>query len=345
MQPIASFWFAAFVGIYWLISAVQEKNLKKYVLLALVGGLLLSQLFWIPAFIKFGPELSAEKINIKIFTPGKEGSDGIGKVYGLSDFAIARKYNMIDQPIGLGLFIFILLILALVFYLKRIKSVVLNPRNKWILLSLIAAAITFVAVESNMFKFKFAPHRQWVYLAIFVVILCAYFFNTLLTSLKDPRIKYAAILVLVLGVTLTSGYPKYVVQTSVWPQTEFATIQEAVDASWIMNNLPIGTPVFQFCTISAAQDAQVMVYNMEGYPWDLEIYAFRHEIFNKTPDEIHSFLKRKRFDYVLYGLTCVYYRKTPEEQQEVELMLQQLASSNKFSMIHNTNSMWLLKVN
>jgi hypothetical protein len=340
MQPIASFWFVLILGTYWIISVLQEKDWKKYHFYSIFAGLAISQLFWIPSALKFGLELTAKKLNVQIFKPGIADSS-LGKVYSLGDFAIARLYNMTDQPIGFGLFIFALLVIALVLYLKRIKSVVKDPQNRWILLSLIFVVITLLAVESNYFRYKFAPHRQWVYLTIFVVILSAYCFKILLSSLKDPKLRYGLIALFVMGVILTSGYPKYVVQTSMWPQTEFLTPQEAIEASWLMDNLPYGTSVFQFCTISRAQDSQVIVYNKEAYPWDLEILNFRNEIFNKTLDEVYSFVKQKRFDYILYGITCLMHY----EQAQVQEKLEELGASPRFVLVHGTNSMWVFKVN
>ena len=99
---------------------------------------------------------------------------GVGtadRIYDFSDFFMARKQNMINNPIGIGIFAFLLFFTALFFILREQFSVVINKKKDIAKLEfyslffmLIFGLISLVISSISFFLFRFKPGtflRQW----------------------------------------------------------------------------------------------------------------------------------------------------------------------------------------
>lgn len=76
-------------------------------------------------FIRHGIEGTLKGIGIapKMFVDGSGVDTSGGIIYGLKDFIIAPLQSKMDQPTGLGIFIFLILIFTIILLLMNIKKV------------------------------------------------------------------------------------------------------------------------------------------------------------------------------------------------------------------------------
>ena len=76
----------------------------------------------------------------KFFSPT---SGTATRAYSFNDFFIAKSQNMINNPTGIGVFICVLVFIALIFVLIKYKNI-LKKENTWILITLAWLLFTFL---------------------------------------------------------------------------------------------------------------------------------------------------------------------------------------------------------
>lgn len=124
---------------YCFIKWILEKEHKK-AFFAVSGGFLLSLLvWWVPMLFKYGSDFITLGLSQKKQT-GLAAASGefhyigrIGssvKVYTFNDFFFAQKTNMINNPIGVGIVLCILLFLILLFFLFYFIKTTINQKEK-----------------------------------------------------------------------------------------------------------------------------------------------------------------------------------------------------------------------
>ncbi len=303
VQPIISALFLAIAGIYWLVHW-GNRLLRKRLFLGLVFGLLLSQLFWVPAFATYGLEGTSERLGFGMFLntgANKDNDSSGGVVYGFSDYAIAPKVSKMDQPTGLGLALFILALASIILYFGLFKR--MKKEERLLVLFLILWVVLLVILlESNAYPYKFTPHRLWAFFSIGVVLLATWGTFVLARSLKQKELRALFFLVVVIAVIWTAGVPKYAVETSYWPPgPEWTSNEQLQGYLWMKDNLPHNTPVLPLCYDSR----KPLSVNMGAFPWDLSIEATRPSLVDMTVQDIHSFAQSKGFAYLILDTDCI----------------------------------------
>jgi hypothetical protein len=178
-QPSAAAMFfglvAAFIVSLALVKIVQERKIDAIRPLAPLAALFLAAFvlalieFWIPMFAMYPADAVMDKLSLstKILTD-RYGDTGGGLVYGFSDFWEAPFSSKMDQPVGWGAFVFVLVVVGLVSCILDLKG---GRNREAAALSILWFVFGMVGTEGNLLPVKLVPHRFWVFLAIPVALL------------------------------------------------------------------------------------------------------------------------------------------------------------------------------
>jgi hypothetical protein len=238
---------------------------------------------------------------------------------------------MINNPVGIGVFLSILTVIALIFILLRLKDL-FKKENHWLGITLAWFILTFYAVNAVNMPIKISPFRAWMLLVIPVSILAAEGTFFLMNSLKKFGIGKAIVLsLIIIGVLSTSAYQKYTVNTAQWPPGAFWTSnEEIVGYLWIKDNLPLDTKVFTF-----VNDAPIIAYDKFTCHWCEDIHDFQKTGFNESAEKTYNWLKSKNYDYIVVdGQTS---RKFGAN--ETNNKIQSFINSNQFRHVFNNNGL------
>jgi hypothetical protein len=319
-QPSSAFIFGILFGIYWLIKSILEKKFLKNIFLAGLLGLILSMLYWGPVFYNLGYEDTVLGLGLRPKNLGNplnlmKAHGSASRVYNFNDFFITKTTNMINNPVGIGAFICILVFLALVSSLFKNKRLI-KKENHWLIISFLWLVFTFIGVHGERLPYQFFTFRFWAFLAIPVCILASEGLEFLIKISKKIKISSSIVaIVIVIGVLLTSGYQKYSVNTAMWPFQDFKSMDEMHSYLWL-KNLPVDTLVMPLCF----RDFSVIGMDKLSYRWEPEIREFKDSFINKTPEQIHSFMEKWKYEYFIIDAHCIDkfgQNKTDEKLREI----------------------------
>jgi len=149
-SPSHSTYFGLLFLIYYAAKAVIEKSILIYHAAAGFLGILVSfLLWWLPSMLKHGFNGMLRGIGLGSSLQIASVSGTGDRVYHLQDFFIAQKTNAINNPIGIGLVLSLLLIIALLSlvykYYDQIKK---NKLPILIIFSVLAVALVFFLSET-----------------------------------------------------------------------------------------------------------------------------------------------------------------------------------------------------
>lgn len=345
--------FIIFVGVKMLL----EKRLLMYEIAAGAAGLLLSMLWWVPAMIRWGGfstvaaltggvemkggvitgERTLSSVLKHVFNPL---SGSATRPYSFNDFFVAKSQNMINNPVGWGIFITILVAVALIgciiFFNRYIKQ------KKWIIITLALFAYTFLGVHGARLPFGLIAFRFWMLLAIPTSLLAAE--GAWLLAGTAKRLKIAPWLVfavLLLGLFFTSGIQKYNINTSIWLASQIDP-NEALQGRghvWL-TTLPPNTKVFSFISDSSVGTSFIIGFDKYSCDWCTNVIEFRDGIAQRSPEEIHSFLKRNDYEYVVVDFKFARNAGTNVTNQKIQEMLQ----SGLFAPAHQGAGVIVMRV-
>ncbi|MBS3176278.1 glycosyltransferase family 39 protein [Candidatus Woesearchaeota archaeon] len=327
IQPITAALFLMLIGIYWGVTFLWQKDKHKVLFKAMIVGLLLSQLFWIPMFIKFDYQQITAKMPFGMFSKEVDDSSG-GIIYGLRDYMLAHSADKIDQATGFGIAIFFMLTISLIIFLVNFKKL---PKNRLLFTALIYGFFVFLGTESNALPYSFVPHRLWTYLAIAVVLMCTFGLQIVTNSIRDKRILYVTFLIIGIAVFYTSAPAKEAVQTAVWPSEML--YDSSPDYAWVVKNLPENTPFWAICSFKYPNGL-----GMFTPIWDEELQQYPGALPNATASQILEIAQRKGIKYISLDGACL---RTINETQ-----LQQMGTEllTKTKLVYSTNSLYIMEL-
>jgi hypothetical protein len=331
-QPSTAPIFVLLAIIYTLSKILAEGFASaKPIILAGVIGLLLSMVYWVPTFIKYGPELTAGGIGISStkFTSLTEDTSG-GIVYSLSDFIFAPSASKIDQETGIGI---VLAVLTVFGFILAGKSIIENNKRTWLLFSIFAFIFCILGTEGNALPFKLFPHRFWVFLSIPVALLAYHGYSYIESRIKH---KSVALSLLILGVLLTSADPKFTVQTSIWPPNVFTSSEHITGYLVMQETLPVDTKVFPLC----ATDFWISGFDMLSEPYLAEYDLFKRQAPNMTSSQVYDFLKERNYSYVIIDATCI----TEFGNDWANYKVNEYGSSGLYEIVYSNSAFLLFKL-
>ena len=357
---------------FFAVKWIYFKKFPKKIFYAVISGFLISLSWWIFKFkglmqlyiteekvssasiVSTGVMGIVEKV-IK-YLPRLLSPEGgtATRAYSIPDFFIAQKTNMINAPIGWGFIITLLLIFAIVMIFFNYKKLI-EQQHYWVTILLVWFVLTFLGINSDTFNLPIgmAGFRIWMLLAIPVSILSAKGLLMLIKASKEA--KYVVLIILVIAIIITSGYPKYEHNTNPnWPVgAKWTYIQEngriyspeLEGYIWIKNNMPINTRIFSYWHHTN------MLYGMNMFPctWCEEFREFKKDILFKDALKVHSWLVNNDYEYLVFGSLEYKYFGRDYGQKEANTLLNQRISEmvnmpTKFQIVYQNKGMILLKV-
>jgi len=349
-SPTHSTYFGLFFILYLMTKMILEGKILFYHALAGLTGVFLSLVFWWgPMVVKYGFIGTLEGLGISVGTGvGALAVAGTAdRVYTFKDFFIAQEQNMINNPIGIGVFLSILTVIALIFIFLKFKDL-FKKENHWLGITLAWLILTFYAVNAVNMPIKISPFRAWMLLAIPVCILAAEgAFNLLNLSRKSfGRIgMYGVLLILLVGVYFTSTQQKIAVNTAIWPPGGFWNY--AQDSSgrvfspelegylWMKENLPKNSHVFTF-----VNNGPILGLDMYTCHWCQDVRDYMQNGFNQSAQQTHGWFKKSDYEYLVIDAQTVKKFGANESNKK----LQELAASGLFQPVFQNQGAIIFKI-
>ncbi|MFH1182146.1 MAG: hypothetical protein V1702_04265 [Candidatus Woesearchaeota archaeon] len=358
-DPTTALKLVAMMGIYFAVKSIAMKKFSVAHFSALALGSLLSLFWWAPnakgffSMVENGGTTVGEAVAsntnlfVKIFHiiqgafPTDSGT--ASRAYSFSDFFMAQKANMINNPIGIGVAVSVLAIIGLAVVCLRYRSW-LQEKGGYLLITLCWGVFAFLGVNSITFNLPigFFAFRFWMILAVPVALLAAEGIMLLSGMVNMKAVKAAIIVALIVAVTFTSGIQKYAVNTAPWGAGAFWTYEmtpqgpqsyELAGYVWL-HTLPPNTKVFSFLT-----DDQVIGFDKFSCGWCKDESELRKRGLNITGEEMHSWMLEHGYQYLLVGGMEV----RNFGQDAVDSFIDSIQNSTLFSLAHQTNGLIVLK--
>ena len=344
-SPTHSAYFGLFFLIYLIGRALAQKKFLVYEFLAGFSGLLLSfLLWWLPMILTHGLKGT---INSFLGAQSIVNIAGTGdRIYNLSDFIFAKKVNMINNPIGIGIVLSILTVIGLIFIIIKYKDM-LREDNYSKIIMMLWFIFAFYAVNAARFPIKLSPFRAWILLAIPVSLLSGEsialidsFAKSAVSNIAKPKIAIKAASLLVLGliaysIIMTSFVQKYTVNTAIWPPGGFWTSNEEIQGyMWLKDNIPSGTRVFTF-----SNNALILGLDKFICHWCSNVRDYQRTGFNDSAGAINSWMGGNGYNYLVVDGQTARIHGSNETNNKIS----ELLNSGLFSPMHNTGGFILLK--
>ena len=344
-SPTHSAYFGLFFLIYLIGRALAQKKFLVYEFLAGFSGLLLSfLLWWLPMILTHSLKGT---INSFLGAQSIVNIAGTGdRIYNLSDFIFAKKVNMINNPIGIGIVLSILTVIGLIFIIIKYKDM-LREDNYSKIIMMLWFIFAFYAVNAARFPIKLSPFRAWILLAIPVSLLSGEsialidsFAKSAVSNIAKPKIAIKAASLLVLGliaysIIMTSFVQKYTVNTAIWPPGGFWTSNEEIQGyMWLKDNIPSGTRVFTF-----SNNALILGLDKFICHWCSNVRDYQRTGFNESAGAINSWMGGNGYNYLVVDGQTARIHGSNETNNKIS----ELLNSGLFSPMHNTGGFILLK--
>jgi len=144
ISPTHSTYFGLLFAIYYGTKAIIEKNILIYHAAAGFFGLIVSFLWWVPSIIKHRLNGMLNGIGLREVSEIVSVHGTADRLYTVKDFFIAQKVNMINNPIGIGLVVSLLVAFAVVSLIYKNYNEINKNRLKIFIISvLITGALLF----------------------------------------------------------------------------------------------------------------------------------------------------------------------------------------------------------
>lgn len=278
----------------------------------------------------------------KVTAPGGSGS----RAYLFNDFFHASGENAINNPIGLGVVIMVLALFGLLYVFWKYRSTLVTEQNTYRAVIVFWLIYAFWAVNGKTFPISVVkgPFRAWMLLAIPVALIAAEGLYGLREKISNKVLSGLVVLVILLGVLLTSFVPKYQLNTSPWPTSaSFTNQQEPWEYGAWFSTLPYNTKVFLY----APRDKLVIGYNAFSCIWCAEVIEFRKDILHQDVQALHSFLRQQGYEYLLINgnMDAKYFKGQFGENETASLLPQryeEIQRSGLFTPIHYREGMLLV---
>ncbi|MCH8004330.1 MAG: hypothetical protein IH934_06915 [Nanoarchaeota archaeon] len=123
-SPTHSTYFGIFFVLYFLSKIIIEKKISLYLTLAGIAGIFGSLIIWWgPMIISYGFSGALLGVGLNPSTNSVTNIGGTGdRIYTFTDFFIANKQNMINNPIGIGIVLTLLFVIGLIYSIFKYKD-------------------------------------------------------------------------------------------------------------------------------------------------------------------------------------------------------------------------------
>ena len=339
--------FAIMLMLLWVVVLFVKRKLNSAEIAAPVCGLLASlALWWVPIVVRAGG-LS------NFLASGSYGTPSPGELfvhpsiknvyygvlgsatrqhglYTFSDFFTAKSQNMINVQIGIGFIICILALLGAAYLLLRLKKSSNVKFKLYSLTTLLWAVFTFLGIHGGvrwwspiaLFSFRF-----WILFSIPVAILAMEGIWFLFSLSKSKIARPIILIIILIGIILTSGVPKFKLNTSIWSPGGWAISEDEVRGYLWVNELPQNTAVFTF----SHNYERIIGFDKQNCGWCSEDVEFRTAGFEQSADEISSWLKKQGYAYLVIDESITSKKGVAITQEKVN----EISSSGLFKVSYS----------
>jgi hypothetical protein len=260
-------------------------------------------------------------------------------VISISDYFITKPYNDMANPSGIGTVMILVAVLGILLW-KFLKNVDLEIKL------FIPSLLIVLLILHQIGRFLPSPIpiiTVWKFLAIPIAIFFAYGLLALknLSFFKNQKIIYFSVILIIISlVFFNSGMPKYKVTTSTWP----------IGAIWVggfetykpyayLQDLDPGSKVF-----TTGSTYKVIGLDFKADYTDMLHEIFKKDIYNKTEQEIHSFLKQNNYKYLMVDIEPVAQMGEELGLASLNNLLEEISLSDNFWLLHRSESAFLFRV-
>ena len=312
-QPSTGFIFGLFLIIYFLLNFYIQKGstsiiYKQFALQS--GGLILAVfLFWLPMIFLYGTENITKQIGLfkSVFSGGNLIDTSGGVIYSLRDFVfVTVTGNKIDQPVGIGTTVFVLLVIGVVFYSYKIyKQKQLSKENKVLLIWIVWFFFTLLGIQGNGLPIKLFPHRFWVYMALAIAVIVGCVLDDFTKFIKHNKKTYSLFfLIIIVSLYYTSIKPKIAFQTSEWPPSRHQWMVSSQLLAYLeFSKLDGNVPVLSLCANNRMDGL-----NFISYDWQPDVVNLKERIYNgQSIDsaEFDKIVNKYNYKYITTDYTCL----------------------------------------
>lgn len=163
ISPTHSTYFGIFFAIYYIAKVVVEKKiLLRYAIAGFLGVLISFFLWWLPAIIKHGFRGALKGIGSNLNQGIEFGLLNVAgtadKVYTLRDFVVTQKNNLINNPIGIGLVLSLLFVIAVISFLFKYKEDIKKHKFTILIVFLVLSSILLFILSYTYHKSVYNIH-------------------------------------------------------------------------------------------------------------------------------------------------------------------------------------------
>jgi hypothetical protein len=366
-QPIVTVVFGLFYILYYITRAVFERKLLKQIfIIGLVGLLLAIVFFWGQMVLKYGTgfekidnagnliksgefKLAMDKETVPLETialvqsfEGKQPDDCATLIPGKYCIPLTGHISL---QMGFGVVLLLLFIVSVILLIVRYRTET-QGNAYWIPVCIVWAVFTAVGLESWALPVSLDPTRFFMFMTLPVAILTSKG-TLMLMDLLKKHVKPTHFLILIfIAVLYTSAYPKYIVQTAMWPYGVMWNGLEHIQGYAALKKLlPPEAKAFPMCT----SDSAVIGMDKLSYAWDEEVLDFRKTILDRNASEIYSFLKSKGYEYAILDVSCIVKCDVNKNQtnacvDKVNKIAEDIGKSGKYTLTWSNNAVLIYKL-
>lgn len=228
------------------------------------------------------------------------------KDYVLNDFIIAPMQSNMDQQMGVGIFLFTICIIGLMIMIWYTKF---NNMMLYTILFLFYLFFLWIMTGSS-WGISVQNYRWWSFFAIFIVLLATSTIFFVCSKIQESNILLCIFLVIVcIGLVITSAYPRFAVQTSQWPPGSNWLNQNQLDSYVKLQELGYDNQILPIC----GRPEKINAFNQITPTWQYPTQEYFRRISNSSEmnstqimDNIHWILDGNYdYKYVLIDIECV----------------------------------------
>jgi hypothetical protein len=312
IQPLMSMVVGIFYILYALsVNLFSNEKIKWSFTLGLMG-LLLSMVFWLPAFMKDGTgviNLDGVKADFlsKDFRVGLEDSQKTPSFLEIV-FPDAAGDMYMQEGIGIGTSIYVILGFFMVLFTLTLKLKMrfdgISRNNNleiksWHILSLLWFIYCLVSLLSYELPISIYPGRFWGLIPIPASLLAAFSVNEMIK--QHGKRKASVLAILLLFAFLGAAPYKMVAQSGQWPSDLGVKMDGEIQSYVNLLALPPETMVYSLCL----GDQYVIGMDAMSPRWKPGIQEFRKDVLQKDSTQVLTFLKDNGFKYLMVESYCV----------------------------------------
>jgi len=224
----------------------------------------------------------------------------------LGDFFDAPTVSKMDQEQGVGVLLFVLCLIGIIFIFFSKDP--LYKKNLIYLILFLWYFIFLWILTGGYFRFSVQNYRWWSIFAIFIALHAASTIMIILKGFKNNLIKISIVLILLVGLIFTSAVPRYTVQSSQWPPGVGWSNYEEVLGYSSLRNLSFNNNIFSLCN-----NKGIVANNQMNFPWSKEVSQYFEYInnlsiekdINQVRDKIIEIKEMYNISYLIISNSCV----------------------------------------